>query len=229
MQEHMHYHLEIVLPPVEDLSAAVAQIMKPFDECPDTEGEDEDASSTRNSFWDWYVIGGRWAGTKLECSLDSDRKEAFFAELTKRNITVSTVQAGKHELSPASQIPMVDALWNEFFPDAPVKVCPFFNHFNDQYKGTPFFPDVMTLGQTPKNLTASSVIVAGPGWKDDGTLEARYLIQDQVWNGVNFVVTQWDGLVSSAIEKYLERYKEAAVAKFRPADDWLVVTVDYHS
>src|SRR5690242_19801207 len=118
----MHAHLEIVMPPTDDVEAAVSEIMKQFDES----GEDEDGVRNSNTFWDWYVIGGRWAGEKIDCVLDEKQKEAFFAELTRRKVTVSGVQCGKQKLEPASQSEMVDALWNEMFPDAPVKVCPYF-------------------------------------------------------------------------------------------------------
>lgn len=224
----MHHHLEIIMPPTASVEAAVAQIMSPFDES----GSDEDGNPNRHTFWDWYVIGGRWSGAKLECSLDPEKKDAFFAELTNRKVTVSGVQAGKQKLVPESQIIMVDALWNEFFPDAPVKVCPFFDHFNDQYKNSDGFPDIMRLADVPKELTACHVIIAGPSWRDDGMLEARHMLQTEVWNGVTHVDAKWDGKVFAAIEEHRERLRNAKpeyAEKHLPNDDWLVVTVDYHS
>src|SRR5262245_27782076 len=111
--DYMHYHLEVILPPVDNVEQAIGQILEPFDE----NGKDEDGHRNSHAFWDWYVVGGRWAGAKLQAMLDPKKLEEFNAELTKRKVTVSGIQAGKQELSPASQIPMVDALWNEFFPD----------------------------------------------------------------------------------------------------------------
>lgn len=224
----MHYHLEIVMPPVENVEEAIAQIMAPFDE----NGEDEDGHRNGHAFWDWYVIGGRWAGAKLEATIDPAKKEAFYDELTRRKVTVSGLQAGKQSLQPESQIPMVDALWNEFFPDSPLKVCPFFSHFNNQYKNSEGFPDIMQLKDMPKALMASHVIIAGPTWKDDGTLGAQYMVQGSIWNGVTHVDAKWDGTVQSAIDahaKSLERAKPEYAAKHLPQDDWFVVTVDYHS
>jgi hypothetical protein len=224
----MHHHLEIVLPPVEDIETAVAQILKPFDE----NGQDEDGHRNSHAFWDFYVIGGRWAGAKLEAMLDQPKLEQFKAELASRKVTVSGLQFGKQELSPASQIPLVDALWNEFFPDSPIKVCPLFKHFNDQYQNSEGFPDIMRLAGMPKSLTASHVIIAGPGWQDDGSLEAKYMLQTSIWNGVTHVDAKWDGSVLAAIEEHkkrLEDYKPEYIAKASPTDDWLVVTVDYHS
>src|SRR6185312_2392586 len=103
----MHYQLEIIMPPVADVKTAVAQILEPFDE----QGEDEDGNPNAHGFWDWYVIGGRWAGAKLEAMFGPERLKAFRAELAERNVTISGVRFGKQELQPADQIPMVDALW----------------------------------------------------------------------------------------------------------------------
>lgn len=223
----MHYHLEVILPPVPNVEEALNQILAPFNE-----HEDEDGNRNSHTFWDWYVIGGRWAGAKLEATLDPEKKDAFFAELSRREVTVSGLQAGKQKLQPESQIPMVDALWNEYFPDSPLKVCPFFNHFNDQYHNSDGFPDIMRLKDTPKELTASHVIIAGPSWKDDGTLEAKYMLQASIWNGVTHVDAKWDGKVQTAIDEHKEQLKNTKpeyAAKHVPQDDWLVVTVDYHS
>jgi hypothetical protein len=224
----MHHHLEVIMPPTENIEEALNQILEPFNE----QGKDEDGNPNQHAFWDWYVIGGRWAGMKLETTLDPKKKDEFFAELEKRKVTVSGIQAGKHKLQPESQIPMVDALWCEFFPDSPLKICPFFDHFNNQYKNSDGFPDIMRLKDVPPSLIASHVIIAGPHWKDNGNLEAKHMVQDSIWNGVTHVQAKWDGSVHAAIEEHkkrLENAKPEYAAKHIPQDDWLVVTVDYHS
>lgn len=222
----MHHHLEIIMPPTEDVKAAVSRILGPFDES----GEDEDGIPNKHAFWDFYVIGGRFSGVKLEAMLGQQDLEEFNAELASRGVTVSGVQFGKPELSPASQIPMVDALWNEFFPKSPIKVCPLFKHFNDQYKDSNGFPDVMRLADVPWPLKASRVIVAGTTHSDG--LEAAYMTQGDVWNGVSWIDSRWDGLVHSAVGDWREevgRYAPEYAARNTPNDDWLAVTVDYHS
>lgn len=224
----MHYQLEIILPPVENIESALEQILQPFNE----NGEDEDGDSNRHAFWDFYVIGGRWAGAKLEAMLDQDKLSEFRKELATRSITVNGVQFGKPELSPASQIPLVDGLWNEYFPDSPIKVCPLLKHFNSQYKHSDGFPDIMRLKDLPPSLTASHVIIAGPNWEDDGTLEAKYMMQDSIWNGVTHVDAKWDGNVMAVVAEHKSRLASATpeyAAKQTPQDDWLVVTIDYHS
>jgi hypothetical protein len=224
----MHHHLEVIMPPVDDIEIAVKQILEPFNE----NGKDEDGERNTHAFWDWYVIGGRWAGVKLECTLDLQKKDEFFAELTRLKVTVSGLQAGKQSLQPESQIPMVDALWNEMFPDSPLKACPFFSHFNNQYQNSDGFPDVMRLKDMPKELKPSHVIIAGPHWNDEAKLEAKHMVQDSLWNGVSFVKAAWDGRVQSVIDEFqlrMKSYTPEYAAKHVPQDDWLVVTVDYHS
>lgn len=222
----MHYHLEIILPPTDDVEAAIKQIMAPFDEDPE-DPEDRGGSS----FWDFYVIGGRWAGEHMKADLDPKKLDEFYEELTKRKVTVSGLTAGKQELQPADQIPMVDALWQEFFPDAGFPACPIFRHYNDQYKNT--LDDVCNLSEIPDSLAAGRLIIAGPGYSDDGGFRANYMLQDEFWNGCNHIKTGWDGNVKGGVAEFekwaKDRYTEEAQRKYIPTDDWLVATVDYHS
>lgn len=92
----MHYHLEIIMPPVDDVVAAVEQIMQPFDE----NAEDEYGNRNTHTFWDFYVIGGRWAGAKLEAMLDPDEKGVFFDAIQEKGITVAGLTCGKQRLDP---------------------------------------------------------------------------------------------------------------------------------
>ena len=222
----MHYHCEIIMPATDDVEGQIAKIMKQFEEC----GEDEDGNPNRYTLWDWYVIGGRFAGEKQRVQFDADRLQKFVDALNEKKVTVSAVQAGKQALQPASQIPMVDQLWQEHFPESEIKVCPLFAHYNDQYKHSDGYPDIMSLKDMPEKLTASTVIIAGLNYQGD--IAAQYLIQDSMYNGVCFVDTEWDGTVKGALAMYAKRlknYKEEAREKYTPKDDWLVVTVDYHS
>jgi hypothetical protein len=216
----MHYHLEIVMPPTDDIEAAIMEILAPFDEnC-----ENQDIAS-KHAFWDWYRIGGRWSGAKLEALLGEQRIADFRAALQEANITVSGVQAGKPTLSPADQRDKVDAMWNAMFPDSPVKTCPLFDH----YKGD--FGDAMPLGECPEGLACSHLIVAASDWRDE-KIEAVFMIQESVWNGVNYVETKWDGTLASGVAMCAEKfkhYKAEYAEKRTPRPDWLVVTVDYHS
>jgi hypothetical protein len=218
----MHYHLEIIMPPTDDVEAAIEQIMKPFDENGDQSNEDH---SPKYGFWDYWKVGGRWSGNKLLAGLDPAKLEAFYATLNEKKITVSSFQAGKQALQPADQAEIVDAIWNEFFPQAPTKVCPIF----DNYKGSS--GDVMELQDVPENLKCSHIIIAGPHYTGDG-LEAKHMMQESIWNGVTHCETKWDGTLFSALADNAERLSNARpdyAAKHLPKGDWLVVTVDYHS
>lgn len=220
----MHYHLEVVIPPTTDIESAVAQVMKPFNE--NLDDEDEDVGP--NGFWDWYVIGGRWAGYKSELQLDEDKLAEFRAWLIDESVMVKSFQAGKQQLADNETIAKVDAKWREMFPNAGEK-CTLFSHSNNQYNEA-LPADVCRLSDVPGGLIASRVIFAMPN--DDGTLRPEYMAQSDYWNGCNFVKSAWDGKFESALSEYkqrLSRYSPEYKEKTTPTDDWLVVTVDYHS
>jgi hypothetical protein len=211
----MHYHLELVMPPITDIDGAIKAIMEPFDESNET---------NRHGFFDWYQIGGRFSGSKIESLVSQEKKDAFFAELRSRNVTVSCFQSGKQGLSPASQIPMVDALWREMCPESGIDVCPFFQHA----KALPM--DVCKLADVPDGLCAERVIIAAPA--HDGKIEASSMFSTEIWNGCNYERTAWDGNVKKAIDercKKIDSYNKEYKERNTPAPDWLVITLDYHT
>lgn len=218
-----HYHCEIVMPKVEDVNSAIQQIMEPFSE----NGDD-----VRNGFWDFFVIGGRFAGAKLQASCDPEKLSKFHEALKSSGITVSGLQCGKQELSPANQIPMVDKMWHEFFPELPDGPCPLFSHSNNQYDANSLLPnDICDLRVIPLSLKFDRIIFAGQKYESD-ELEATSMLATSIWNGVNHQDTNWDGSFSSAIElfkKHSECYRDEYRERITPREDWLVVTVDYHS
>jgi hypothetical protein len=221
----MHYHLEIIMPPVDDVVAAIERGLGPF-----CEGNED----SRHQWWDWFVVGGRYAGQKFQATLDNTKLDAFYAAMRERKVTVSSLTAGKQELKPESQIPMVDALWNEYFPESNGSPCPLFNHSNDQYKSDSLIHgDICRFADVPSGLgDLSRVIFAAPNY--DGTeMEATFMVTDDIWNGVNYEKTEWDGTFSDAVAKFRVKtgtgYTEAYLERVTPKDDWLVVTVDYHS
>lgn len=230
-----HYLLEIVMPPTDDIEGAVERIMEPFREG----GEGDEGDEALPGFWDFYVIGGRFAGSKMESGLDPVKLAEFRQWLIDQKVTVSALQFGKQSLSPASQIAKVDAKWDEMFPRNPPVPCPLFAHSNDQYgreRGT-MPDDVMPLGMMPAGYKCSRVIVACPGYSQtsgtwDGPVKAEFMVTNGVWNGVNHMPVAWDETFQGAIEmhrKRLESYADKYRATNEPKADWLVVTVDYHS
>lgn len=215
----MHYHLEILMPPTDDVGAAVDTILAPF-----SENHEEGESKNSGAFWDWYQLGGRYSGRKLTALVSEEKLSAFRSALVERGVTVSGVVWGKEELSPASQIPAVDALWREMCPGAG-SVCPLFKHAGDY-----LHMDICRLEEVPDQLTSFSFIHAADGFGD--RISAQTLLHKTVWNGASFQETTWNGNVKSAIAKAIEqcdRYKDEYKVKLMPQSDWLVVTVDYHS
>lgn len=220
----MHYYCEIIMPPTNDVETVVGQILAPFS---------ENNEESRHQFWDWWVIGGRFAGQKFQAKLDAKKLSAFYDELKTREVTVSNLTAGKQELKPASQIPMVDSLWNEHFPESNGKPCPLFNHSNDQYKSDSLIAgDICRLDEVPLGLELSRVIFAAPNY-NGSEIKATFMVTDDIWNGVNHEKTDWKGTIGDALEKFKSKctsgYTDAYKERVTPQGDWLAVTVDYHS
>lgn len=221
----MHYHMELIMPPTDDVEGSIRDILGDF-----REHEDERDALNPHAFFDWYVIGGRWSQEKLLSGLSSVTLDRFQTEIIKRKITVSGITAGRPQLSPSSQIPMVDALWKEFFPDYPFEHCPLFEHSRVQCKDQPAYPDVMKLVEMPAGLRACHCLIAAQDLQ--GKLGAHFMIQSNMHNGVNYVEVAWDRRVWTAVSMFREKiknYSEESRARVTPQEDWLVVTVDYHN
>lgn len=225
----MHYHCEIIMPKTADISKSIEEILLPF-----SENDEENENHSGRSFWDSFVIGGRWAGAKERCTYPAALLEKFYVKMKENKITVSGLQAGKQSIEPKSQIPLVDEIWNEFFPTeaGEIVACPLFAHSNNQYDSNDLLScDICRVDEIPEKLTCSRIIIAGPTYDDNG-MEATFMLCDSMWNGVNHVDTTWDGKALSAItdwSKKLENYNKEYAEKFSPMEDWICVTVDYHS
>lgn len=209
------------MPPTKNVEEKVKEIMEPF-----YEGEEENTEP----FYDFYVIGGRYSGEKLTQTLDKKKVDKFFKELKKQKITVSGFQAGKQEISPAEQIPLVDKIWDDLFPEIG-GACPFFKHYNNQYQNKVSYPDIMKVKDIPEKLKCNKVIVATLNY-DETKFKANTMIDDSCWNGVSWNDTKWDKEVKSVIKKHNDSFKNANkdYAKKRIVkDNWIAVTVDYHN
>jgi len=216
----MHHHCEIIMPQTGAVESAIAKILAPF-------SEHEDESADR-AFWDWYVIGGRWAGAHEEAKLDPATLDAFNARLTAERVMIKGFICGKEELADGATAELVDAIWREMFPGAGER-CPLFQHGSpSQYENS--LADVCQLDAIDPSLTAARVIIAAPNYRNE--LAAVYMCATTHWNGVNSEKTAWDGRVLSAVDaatKAAENYRDEYREKVTPRPDWLAVTVDYHS
>jgi len=226
----MHFHLEIIMPPTDDVSAAIDTILAPFSE---NQEPDADGYTSPHTFWDWYVIGGRMAGTKETCTYPAEKLEEFYKQLKKNKITISSVICGKQEIEPADQIPLVDKLWSAAFPteDGTIIACPLFSHSNNQYSSDDLIScDICRVDEIPAALKCSRVIIAAPNYEDK--LAADYMICEDQWNGVVHMPIDWDRKPQSAVDNHQERVARCAAEykeKHTIKPNWICVTVDYHS
>lgn len=224
----MHYHCEVVMPPTDDVEGAVREIMKDFDE------SNEEGYHT---FYDFLVIGGRYSGTKLMAKYEKKKIDEFFEWMKAEKVTVSGLQFGKQELAPASQIPKVDDKWNEMFPSEIPIPCPIFLHSNDQFKSDSILPGDIEKLKDIGDVKCERIIIAGPSFdskteENTGPPEPTFMYSTEEWNGKTWMKTDWDGKIKTALEMFKEEkknWKDSYVALITPKDDWLVVTVDYHS
>ncbi len=218
-----HYHLEILFPPNAEIESAVAEVLAPFD---------ENSEESYLPFWDFYVIGGRWAGAKQLAMFGEEKVSAFRQELFDRNVTVSIFQAGKQSLEPSSQIPMVDKLWKQYFPNYRGKHCPLFKHSNDQYSSDSLISDdIADFADVPPSLSCERLIIAGRNYGDT-KWEAEQMLVKSFYNGCTHQDTTWSGLFGDAVAyfaKALANYAPDYRKALTPVAGWQVVTVDYHS
>lgn len=217
-----HYHCEIVMPPTDNVEAAVEKAMAQFDE----NGRDEHGNENHCGFWDFWVIGGRWAGAKALARFDKERMDQFNAWMQETKVMVKGIRMGKQELADSETVHRVDAKWNEMFPEH-LGPCPLFKHSNDQYdSGSTIAGDICKLGDVPSGLDCSRVIFL----RADG--EPEFMLSDSSWNGVSWEDHKWRGSFAEAADEYRKRfasYKAEWRAANQATDEWLVVTVDYHS
>ena len=209
----MHYHAEIIMPQTTDVEAAIAKYMRGFYE--------NDDDSGKSAFWDWYQIGGRYGGRKVEALCDEKKIAAFYAELNAAKVTVSGMQWGKQELQPADQQSFVDSVWVKHFPDSPMKFAPMFKHSGQQIG----VMDICKVSEIPDGLRAYTVMICGEA-------DPVTLLHEGIWNGCTHQKTDWSGNVKDALAlhaKQLNIYGEEYRKKVTVRDDWLCVTVDYHS
>lgn len=229
----MHYHAEVILPPkpVVGVEVAVEMVMEPFNE--NIEGEEDHGEP---KWWDFYIIGGRWHGNKLRHSLGEDKIEAFYKELQEEKITFSSLYAGRDKVMPESQEGRVDEIWRKHFPGT-TETCFLMEHGNDKYANT-LDLNVCKLGDLPEDYSAARVLIGGQHMSDiekgEGLLHLHctYMVSQGVWNGVTHQDTSWKGSVTRAAKDWnaqLENYNPEFAKPNTTTDDWLSVTVDYHS
>lgn len=219
-----HYHLEMILPPeaADRIEDAIAEVLAPFCEHRD------DAAHT---FWDWWVIGGRYSGKHVLQRYEPNTLAEFWKWCQDAKVQVSSLTFGKQTLMKEWQEP-VDAKWNELFPGSGLDRCPLFDSFNDRHE-----TDVCKVSELGQWSNSYQLIIAGPSFNYDpetkdgeftlDRLKAREMVAVEHWNGVGFVESKWEGSTHDflATDKPSPGTKDLATV----TDDWLAVTIDYHS
>ena len=73
----MHYHVELIMPPspVVEIQERVRELLYPLSQSA------AEMAGTTGRLYDWYQIGGRFAGTKMSLRLDPERLHKFRQEL----------------------------------------------------------------------------------------------------------------------------------------------------
>lgn len=202
-----------------DLSAVVSAAMAPYN---------EDSEDRKNTFWDWWVIGGRYSGEVLTSRLGTERLEQFNAVLNSRKVMVKGLVCGKEELADSQTEEMVDALWRDMFPDSGLAKCPLFKHGSpSQYDKRGELPfDVCKVEDVPASHAQFSIALIELDYEKKPSI--TQLLHREIWNGSTHQDTAWDGTFATALEhfnKRMGRCREPATVM--PQDT--VVTVDYHS
>lgn len=214
----MHYHLEIIMPPCSpsEIEARVSEIMAPWEEG----GKDEYGDEQRHGFWDWYEIGGRYTGSHRRASFDPEKLSVFYDAIRDAGVQIKGLVLGKEELATDADRAKVESLWREFFPDDEIG-C---QDFKD-YDGADV--DYRTVEAIGKHLSAYRVIVADwHEWKEERNLRAKRMLTKEIWNGVEHQDAKWTGSVPDLISEVrsVDNWRSVDIG-----DDWLCVTVDYHS
>lgn len=216
----MHFHLEIIMPHTENLEAEISRILAPFDE-----GSEE----SRNAFWDWYQIGGRWTGTKDGFDPASDENNVERCEICQGTGFRADEVGKRAREAEATYTCNGCGKWNEggkwthseFGAGKRLKWPTAWA----QYKG-----DIMPLRDVKKDQKAFRVIIAGMNHAGTG-MEAVFMACRENWNGVSFDESSWDGTIESALEKHRDRaknYRAEYAERITPTDEWIAVSIDYH-
>ena len=226
----MHEHLEMFLPPQasENIEVWITNLLTPFA----VHYKDEQYGDPNPyAFYDYYRIGGGYAGRHLLQRIDPDGSRtreiwadyrALFDNQKHRDLDDEAVELRHRNL------------WRNHFPDGG-PICPLFQ------SNVKVESDICLVGELAPGLTAARMFVAQNRNGDTaGELPEHlnmhsvcfYMLCVEVWNGANLQRTDWNGLVSDGIERQQahvrQHYRQEFYQDYAINDDWLVATIDYH-
>ena len=202
-----HYHVELIMPPtpwfaIED---RVLDILLPL-----RKGDDEETWPA-DPLYDWYKIGGRFAGTKYGLGCDPKRLRKFYEELYSEAFATDVTVIGGARFWSDSDLPKVNALWRKWFPEDEVGTCPFIGPYPTGEQ------DICRVDRIPDELAADAVVV---GNEAD---QVVFRLAIEIWDSARqeFQRTGFDGSVPDALRR-------CRAQGIEPAGDWLAVTLDCH-
>ena len=196
----MHYCMELIIKPTDNIEDAVREALNEYQEDPWDDWAENNNDNNKPKIYDYYSIGGRFDCSKLLDSIGEENISLFTKRLQEENITVSGAVFGKYTLQPASQIDKVNKIWNELFPNSPIKECPLFSNIDNKYGLIQRVKDIY------EGTTAYYFLFCYDGFE-------RLISEDN---------KEFDRTFGSAMD-IIE--KENGL---KPKDDYLVITVDLH-
>lgn len=209
----MHHHAELIMPPCDDISKAVEQIMTPYSEL-----------NSPTGFFDYYELGGRYSGRKMFLQLDPVRLSEFQEDLKTATKDLKSFSDKYAQVT--------EQLWKRDFPEHDINDCPFLPIIPGSSLYRP--SDICTLDQIPSELQPYATLIACKAFDvPQPRLEFAYF--ESIWNGRTWQKTTWDGYVISALndyEKSINRFrldKEELIKEWQPHNKWICVTLDYHA
>ncbi len=192
----MHYHAEIWVAEKEDFETQIEKILAPFEE----KYTDEDFEG----FWDWYQIGGRWTGIHTGYDPESDERNLEVCRLCNGtgyrtdDTGLKLRQAYRtYTCNGCGIINREKGVWEHGLMGRGRRIkwpADFVS-----YEG-----DVISVSEIKDSLECYALIIGDK------------IFQDAVWNGKDFVSTDFNGNVMETLRKL-------------DVSSGYLVTVDYHS
>jgi len=187
----MHSSVLIIAEPQENYPLYVQKVMEPYSE-----------EESKNGWWDWYVIGGRWSGELTEIKLDQDKLKKIREEFEKQGLNWISMEKTNEIQKEKSH-----KLWREFFgnewKDEEIPI------YRDSYAENGFNDDIQPVSNfTPeqlKLLNTAHVIDKDGCYSYDSVWSGKTYLEDKEWN-----------------EKFYERF----LADLKPTD--MLIIVDCH-
>ena len=179
----MHYHAEVWVSEIGDITRQVAKIMGPHEEAYNEENE------SLEGFWDWWQIGGRWTGAHSDydpaedernvevcdiCNGTGFRRDALGNMERLKDITYTCNGCGRYDMEAKA--------WTH--GDYGSGKCLKWPTQWARHDG-----DIIPVDQVPDDLSCYTLMVDGK------------VFHKEEWGGENLVKTDFDGNVANRLQE----------------------------